>query len=106
VSDIVWEEPPTPVRRGTGRPPVWVHRLAPLRDRPGEWANLGTHAAIYAGRINRGLLPGIDPGEFQATARNVNQTPGKGHGQATLFVRYVGSGDAGAHRPNREAVGQ
>lgn len=83
MSDIVWEDPRP--RTPGGRPRVWEGRLAPLRDHPGRWANLGTHNRQYVTRINQGTLAGAGPGEFEAKGRGT-----RGSASVTLYVRYIG----------------
>lgn len=85
MSEPVWEDPP----RTVGRPAVWPDRLAPLRERPGDWMNMGVHSASIAHAIKTGKVAGAEPGEFEATVRNVDPETKK----ATLYVRFVGSND-------------
>jgi hypothetical protein len=88
VSDIVWEDPP-PAMSG-GHRLVWADRLAPLRERPGEWANLGEHNTSIAVRIRQGRAGSCAPGEFEATVRHADS----GRGRGTIYVRYVGKAES------------
>lgn len=83
MDEIVWEDPPLSHAGPTG--PRWADRLAPLRERPGEWANLGRHNPNYVTQINQGSLTGIEPGEFEAVGRRSS-----GDGKRDLYVRYIG----------------
>lgn len=82
MTDIVWEDPPTKSRYG-----AWAERLAPLRERPGEWAKFGKANSSTVTNINRGRLSGITAGDYEA--RGVDQ---QRNGECTLYVRYLGKG--------------
>ena len=101
MTEIVWEDPPT-TTRAPSHHGVWAERLAPLRDRPGEWAKVGRVHSATALKIKRGQMLGIPAGEFEATLRDVDRTENKG----TLYVRYVGGSDAGASSATSAEVGQ
>jgi hypothetical protein len=86
ADEIVWEAPPEPTWSNRPRVGKWTRLLAPLRDRPGEWANLGEHHCGTVSRIKTGQVGDAKPGEFEATSRGVDRETNKG----TLYVRYVG----------------
>lgn len=84
-SEIVWEEPSSGATSLVSR-----GRLAPLMDRPGEWAVLrhgpnncvesgGTYARKVAVRVG---------GRWEFTTRR------QGDGTAKLYGRYLGPEDA------------
>lgn len=87
--ELVWEAPPNAGRSHRERTGEMAERLAPLRDRPGEWAKVpnpteGPNAANHAAQaIRGGEYQGIMVGEFEATTRMVD-------GQRLLWARYVG----------------
>lgn len=85
MTDITWTDPPTNPRGGRRR--VWETRLAPLRERPGQWARLddcqGKRAYNVGQQLRKGGFAGIDPTEFEAISRTVD-------GTVYLFVRYIG----------------
>jgi hypothetical protein len=91
--EIVFEDPPN-IRWSIGRlhssEPRIVHELAPLRERPGEWARVygplkDVAARNKAATIRRGGPVGIEPGEYEATARTLDDG-------SYVWVRYVGQG--------------
>lgn len=88
---IEWGSVPDGRPGGRGRKGVWQERLAPFRERPGEWGKLpgvwngGSVAAIKSGRLS-----GIDAGEFEAVCRNGRTVDGSI--KFDLWVRYVGGG--------------
>lgn len=84
TDQIVWEDPPPPFATN-GRPPVWGGRLAPLREHPGRWANLGEHHKSSVSMINKGRFDGIEAGEFEARTVGIKDTS-----RCILYVRYVG----------------
>jgi hypothetical protein len=92
MPDIVWEDPP----EGRGpetRLTKWAIIGAALRSRPGEWAlvEVKPSAAIassVARNIRLGLVRVGQPGEFDATSRNID-------GEFRVYARYVG-GDSNA----------
>jgi hypothetical protein len=102
MSDIVWEDPPESTQgQHTKRPTYdWKALLGQLRDQPFRWANLGRHNSGYVSHIRQGRAGGVPPGDFDATIRDLDGRTG------TLYVRYVGSGDAGAHDVTSGEVGQ
>ena len=70
--DIVWEEPPPRERKG-GHPRVWLERLAPLVERPGEWARIldaetAKRATSTATNLRLGKVK-VPPGEWEFAAR-------------------------------------
>lgn len=88
MSELTWEDPPVR-KHGKGRRRVWEERLAPLRDHPGRWANVGKHHATVVAYINTGRCAGIRAGEFEATARGIDRATM----QADIYVRFVGGSD-------------
>ena len=84
---IVWEDPPTSVA-GPAAKGVWAQRLAPLREHPGVWANLGDFHQSQAFVIRHGRKSGVPAGEFETCVRNVK------NGRGTLYARFVGGGAA------------
>jgi hypothetical protein len=102
VSDIVWEEPPVKKRGKSGASPEWVGRLAPMRSRPGTWANLGRFSASTVTHLRQGHYAGTTPGEYEAEGRDFDRSKNT----VTLYVRYVGSGDAGAPSATAEESGK
>lgn len=85
MTEIVWEDPPEKTHGGGGAP-VWAKRLAPLRERPGQWANFGQHHASTVTRLRRGQFAEIADGEFEVTSRGIDKDTHK----VTLYVRFVG----------------
>lgn len=94
TDEVKWEDPP---ETGTGpTASTWATRLAPLRERPGVWANFGEQQASVSTRIRRGHVSGTKPGEFEATTRGQGKD-GRSRGRAILYVRFVG-------KPNLKAA--
>lgn len=88
MEEIVWEDPPeSPHGGGSGR--VWADRLAPLRERPGQWANLGRRQSSTITQIRQGRYAGIAAGDFEAEGREYD----KATNLLTVYVRYVGKAD-------------
>lgn len=87
MGEIVWEDPgPSGKKRSPDG--CWRDLLAPLRDRPGEWARVktGGHTVRAEGsNIKRGDYLGIEKGEFEAVTRQTDQDH-----EWALYVRYVG----------------
>lgn len=64
---------------------VYIPIFEYLRANPGKTVKLDDkHYTALPTRIKRGEVRGCEPGEFFATCRNV------GHGQADIYVTYVG----------------
>jgi len=84
-----WEDPPSLPR--VDPPGVHSNIAAELKNRPGNWALVGTYAAAsvsssMAYQIRTGRLPTYLPtGSFEAKARTV----GREH---RVYARYVGEG--------------
>jgi hypothetical protein len=85
TDEIVWEDPPVNV---AGRKGVWIERLAPLRDRPGEWAKFPDTNAGLAHNIKSGRLVGVEAGEFETRAIRQGKS-----GKCDVYVRFVGKAD-------------
>lgn len=92
------DEPPATTRRRSGK---WSDILKPLRDHPGQWAELdGEYNPGTASHIRSGKPVGIEKGEFEVVSRNarkVSRTKSDGTPYeaevCTLYVRYVGTPD-------------
>lgn len=84
-AEIVWEDPPEIDRRGGRRSP-WDERLAPLREHPGKWANLGSWDRSTSSNIVGCQVGSHLPGEFEAVMRHIDKSTFRG----TLYVRFVG----------------
>ena len=84
---VVWEDPPEP---RFGGHPAWRERLAPLIERPGEWARVlktpnAQTARSQASRLSlkkRGSLPG----QWEFVTRTKD-------GMAFVYARYLGPDD-------------
>ena len=78
---VVWEEPPLPRTKG-----IWLERLAPLVEHPGEWARVhetsSQIARNTAGNLTRGVLM-TPPGQWEFAARTVD-------GKGRVYARYLG----------------
>lgn len=82
MTDIAWESPPRPK---AGRQALWPERLAPFRERPGEWGQLpGRWNTAIAYHIRHGRVKGAEPGKFETTTRNCKD------GKCDLYIRYIG----------------
>lgn len=73
----------------------WQHVGATLRERPNEWARIGSYpsrssAATIAYQINHGKKHArlFAYGRFEAKSRTVD-------GECRVYVRYVGPGSTG-----------
>jgi hypothetical protein len=88
ADEIVFMDPPRPMV-GKGATGKTAARVAPLRERPGEWARIrsdvkpGT-AASYAAVIRKGRSHGIEEGEFEVITRS------NGDGTSDIFARVIG----------------
>jgi hypothetical protein len=90
-TEIVFGDPPVPEwnAKTLNSEPRIVRELAPLRERPGEWARVygplkSQSAHNKAAYIRRGDAVGIEPGEYEATARTIDDG-------SYVWVRYVGN---------------
>jgi len=102
MTEIVWEEPPAQ-HSASADYGKWGGILAALVEHPGKWANLGPHGLGTAHNIKNGLMRGTRPaGTFDAVMRANDKKTKTG----TLYVRYVGGGDAGASSATSAEVGQ
>jgi hypothetical protein len=85
VSGIVWEDPPAAAK--TGQPTVWPQILAPLTERPREWARVRTNTTARASyQTAQNLRNGsvrVPPGRWEF--RGV-KTPDGG----AVYARYLG----------------
>lgn len=87
MSTLRFEGPP-PAAYGT---PKGHHTDAAreLRERPGEWAVIGTYAhsgsaSAVALQVRKGAIPAYEPaGTFEAKARTVDR-------EARVYARFVG----------------
>lgn len=85
ADQIVWGDPPVPTS-GNAKG-VWVARLAPFRERAGQWGRLpGKHSTNTAHLIRTGRFSGIEKGDYEV--RTANQTP---KGKCEIYIRYVGN---------------
>lgn len=84
MEEIVWEDPPAPKRGHNG---MWVERLAPLVERPGEWARVKGPTSESNARATANNLKDrkikIPDGKWEVVARHVD---GKGY----VWARYLG----------------
>jgi len=85
-NDIVFEDPPP---NGAGLEGIWALRLAPLRERPGEWARVAgpltvSSAGSTARNLKKGDYSGCPKGDYEAVSRQVD-------GKAYVWARYVGA---------------
>ena len=86
AADLTYETPPKDRRGAKGG--KWADLLAPLRERPGDWARIpGEHVNAVVTQIKRGTYKGISAGEFDATSRRVE---GSEPARFRIWVRYVG----------------
>jgi hypothetical protein len=85
--ELKWGEPPPIVNKP--RAGVWALRLAPLKDRPGEWACIGRFFSSTAAAIRKGRLEGVPAGDYETTLRDY-QRPPEGDNKGDLYVRYIG----------------
>lgn len=86
MTNIEFIDPPAS-RKGNHGPRIAVE-LAPLRERPGEWARVygplnKEWASVKASRINHGGYVGIATGEYEAITRKLEDG-------TYVWVRYVG----------------
>ena len=89
MSDIEFGNPPK-IPRPINTPKV-AARLAPLKERPGEWAKIygptktPDQASSWAHALRTGRFVGIPRGEYESTSRFID-------GQGWVWARYVGNG--------------
>jgi ABC-type lipoprotein release transport system permease subunit len=86
---LVWSDPPKVTRR---RKPstLYITKLESLRSKPGVFAKIssftsdqGAHNARY--RLTSGQVVGVEPSEFEFTARTNKDATG-----STLWGRFIG----------------
>jgi hypothetical protein len=87
-AEVEWGELPPDKRSTSGSAGIWYKRLAPFRDRPGQWGNLGPLHPSTVTHIKTGKLAGLTAGEYEATGRNMRTVDGKI--RVDVWVRYVG----------------
>lgn len=86
--EVEWVDAPPKVIAG-GVHGKYREMLKPWKERPGVWGRLPLEldtcqqASAIASRIKRGLVAGVEPGEFDAVARTVD-------GRHFAYARYVG----------------
>jgi hypothetical protein len=88
MSEIVFKDPPAKRPRHGSKPSIGP-RLAPLRERPGEWGRVFpvpslSAARTQATRIKHGLYSGIEPAEYEARGAIDDD------GEAYVWVRWLG----------------
>lgn len=89
AAEVVFMDLPAS-RAGSGTAGATAARVAPLRERPGEWARIRggytnpTAARAYAAIVRKGRQLGIDEGEFETATRKNDE------GTWDVFARYVG----------------
>lgn len=87
---IVWEDPPES-RQGRA-PTSWAERLAPIMERPGEWARVQDFSYSSAWQVvshlRKGLKP-VPPGRWEFAARKNQDDPKR----AYIYARYLGPED-------------
>jgi hypothetical protein len=94
-AELVWCEPPNAVTSGPTKghkQTKWADILAPMMDRPGQWARVAVRktsaaAACCAQDIRKGHIGGFEPGEFEAVSRLIDGENGREYG---VWARYVG----------------
>jgi hypothetical protein len=84
--DVVFREPPASAVGGTRASGKWTARLAPLVDRPGEWAMVATYpeaqrAYIQVRNLKRAVS--VPPGQWEFTGRAVD-------GRGEVYARFLG----------------
>ena len=88
-NEIVWETPPeVPPRNGI----LWTERLAPVMERPGEWARVHElgHSSAWqiVSQLRRGVKPS-PPGRWEFVARSNKDDTSR----AFVYARYLGPED-------------
>ena len=82
---IVWEDPrPQDPNRSH-----WVDKLAPLLERPGQWARVHevahSSAWVIANQLRKGEKP-VPAGRWEFAARGNEDNPKRGY----VYARYLG----------------
>ena len=73
-----------------GDRPSWAARLAPLQERPGEWACIGDFAPPTASHLRSGLYR-RPSGVWEFRSRTLNAAGEKPRpGKLWLYAQYVG----------------
>ena len=89
VPEIQWGDPPPPVQGG-GRPLVWMEKVAPLLDRPCEWAKIADYgddlrrASVTVSNLKRHIRLPAPAARWEFVSR-----------QGGVWARYLGDGPAG-----------
>lgn len=74
--DSLWEPPPEKSQKSFGVPGVWVTRLAPCSERPGEWLKIGPFPGAkrggrHASNLKKGLIK-LPAGTWEFTSSGDN----------------------------------
>lgn len=75
-TNIVWEKPPSQQRQRKG---VWVERLQPLMENPGEWARVYEGSLGTARSTSNSLRSGktqIPDGDWEFVSRKIDDDTG------------------------------
>jgi hypothetical protein len=94
ADDIIWQDPPDPLRRQGPRTPSWRSRLRLVVENPERWAKVQhywsrTGSDTVARRLRKGE---ILPGRWETATRCTDpEDMTQGY---DLYVRYMGDGDA------------
>ena len=75
-TNIVWEKPPSQQRQRKG---VWVDRLQPLMENPGEWARVYEGSLGTARSTSNSLRSGktqIPDGDWEFVSRKIDEDTG------------------------------
>ncbi len=88
ADEIVWEAPATNGRQA-GQKRIWEIRLAPLKERPCEWARVAktervSQAYSAAGNLRSGMMAGVEPSDWEFVSQ------GDGNGAGLVFARFIG----------------
>lgn len=79
--EIVWQDPPPKTTTS-----VWAERLAPLRERPGQWARIRESEPAKISGLRQRLARTVALKEaFEFRTHRVSDT------QAELYARFIAS---------------
>jgi hypothetical protein len=79
ATDFIWEEPPPKPSRS-----IWAERLAPLKERPGQWALIetGSLSRVTGLRSRLGRLAALE-NAYEFRTHKTSPESGK------LYARHV-----------------